>query len=317
MDWFKEEELTPDQEQELFGLWQQAAGEKQHQEFDRDADRILAGINQSIDSPHQAPAAKSRRLQAGRWIFQAAASLLLLAGFLWLFTVYFGAEDPVASRLVTRQTPPGTRQRITLEDGSKITMHAGSRVSYRQPFPVHKREITLEGEAFFEVAKDSRRPFVVTTGQLKTRALGTSFNIRYRPQSREISVALATGAVKIERQAQAGRSPVARLRPGQQLVYDRVGQHYTVGPYDSMEVLAWRTGVLYFKKATLSQVVEKLETWYGVDIELQGQVSGKDSPWHYTGAYDNQRLDDVLEGISFVKGFTYQRKGKKMILKFN
>jgi transmembrane sensor len=129
-------------------------------------------------------------------------------------------------------------------------------------------------------------------------------------------VALATGAVKIKRQTKTGSRQLARLQPGQQLVYDRKDQGYTVSAYDSLEVLAWRTGVLYFKKATLSQVVEKLENWYGVDLELQGQVSGKDNQWLYTGSYDNQRLEDVLEGISFVKGFTYQKKGNKMILRF-
>jgi transmembrane sensor len=180
-DWFKEEELNPQQEQELERLWQQAAEEKQHHECGPEAERILAGINQAIDSQERTSraAAKGPALKAGRWIFQAAAALALLAGFLWLFTAYFAAEQEAASRLVTRQTPPGTRQTIKLDDGSTITLNAGSRISFLQPFPAQKREITLLGEAFFQVAKDSRRPFIVTTGQLKTRALGTSFNIRY------------------------------------------------------------------------------------------------------------------------------------------
>lgn len=324
MDWFEKEDLDPSQEQEWYRFWQEAADSRQHHDFTRDAASILAGINQAIDGQEQQAPVPGRQAKdparppgPGPWIYKAVAAVVLLAGFLWLFTWYFPAADREAARLVTRKALPGIRERIHLEDGSSITLHAGSEITYQQPFPGNKREITLRGEAFFEVAKDSLRPFIVRTGQLSTRALGTSFNIKYHLAAKDIAVALATGAVQIARQAKAGLYPVVSLAPGQQLLYDQAAKGYRVTPYDPVEVLGWREGILVFKKADLSQVVAQLETWYGVEIEIAGKVSREEKERLYTGAYDNQSLDDVLKGISFVKDFSYVKKGRKMILKFN
>lgn len=323
LDWFEKEALNPAQEQDLYWFWQQAEQEKEKPEFTQKSADIFARINQAIDAQEQQPAPRQQEKEGtrknGLWqvLLQVAAVLVLMGGLLGLFNGYFAIRERVDSQLITHKALPGTRKILHLPDGSKVTLHAGSKITYQEPFSAHKRAFTLSGEAFFEVAKDSLRPFIVQTGNLSTQALGTSFNIQYQPLRQHISVALATGSVEIERQAQAGSQPVTRLLPGQQLVYHRVSQNYTVRPYDPMEVLAWRSGVLYFKKANLSQVVEKLESWYGVEIELKGKESGQDSQWLYTGGYDNQRLDEVLEGISFVKNFTYQKQGNKLILKLN
>jgi transmembrane sensor len=327
LGWFEKEELNPNQEQDLYRIWQQAEQEKEKPEYTRPAARILASINQAIDrqeqeqasglSPRHQKKSPTRKNGQRQGLWQAVAAIVLVGGFLGLFNGYFPTRDRVVSRLITQEALPGTRKILRLPDGSRITLHAGSKITYQEPFSAHKRAFTLSGEAFFEVAKDSLRPFIVRTGNLTTQALGTSFNIHYRPSAPDISVALATGSVQVERHAQAGSRPVTRLLPGQQLVYHRITQGYTVRPYDPVEVLAWRKGVLYFKKANLSQVVEKLERWYGVEIEIQGKAAAKDRQWLYTGTYDNQRLDDVLAGISFVKNFTYKQKGNKMILKFN
>jgi transmembrane sensor len=81
--------------------------------------------------------------------------------------------------------------------------------------------------------------------------------------------------------------------------------------------LSWREGILYFKQANLAQVVSKLENWYGVTIELTGKIPGREKEWHYTGSYQNQSLDNVLEGIAFVKKFSYEKKGNTVKIKFN
>jgi transmembrane sensor len=327
LDWFEKEDFNLNQEQDLYRFWQETADIKQHKEFTRDAARILAGINKAIDSqekePERSPAsgkvAHGPALKPGHraWIAKAVAAVFLLTCFLWLFTCHFSAEERGAPRVITQEALPGTRKTISLEDGSKITLNAGSKISYQEPFSAYNREITLRGEAFFEVAQDSLRPFIVRTGHLTTQALGTSFNIKYRVAAKEIAVALATGSVKIAQQAKAGSFQIARLAPGQQLVYNQADKGYRVTAFDPMAVLAWREGILYFKKANLNQVVETLESWYGVEIELVGKVTGKEKERLYTGAYDNQSLADVLEGISFVKGFTYEKKGNRMVLRFN
>jgi ferric-dicitrate binding protein FerR (iron transport regulator) len=328
--WFKEEELKPAQEQDLYGIWQEAEKEEYGQEFTPDtAGRILAGLSRAIDEREEGrlgsqPSGEERgghftQAPQWRWALKAAAAILLPVCFLWLFMRHSseGGGVPVP-RTVMVEACAGTRETISLEDGSRITLNTGGRVTYQEPFPSHGREITLSGEAFFVVAKDSLRPFVVRTGPLSTQALGTSFNISHRPGERGIAVALATGAVQIEKRAEGvSGGQLARLEPGQRLVYDWPDHSYRVEDYDPMEVLGWREGILYFNRAKLDQVIERLERWYGIDIQITGRGPDEEKEWFYTGTFDNQSLEHVLEGISFVKRFSYERRGNKVILEFD
>jgi len=329
LEWFEKEKLNSSQEQAINRFWQEAENEKRNKEFAQDAAGILNNINKVIDGQQdglgcplsitEEENVHTLKTDQRTWLLKAVAAVVLPICFLWLFTNYFSNtnKQKIVSRLITKEAVLGTRETISLEDGSKIILNAGSKISYQEPFSTYKREITLSGEAFFEVAKDSLRPFIVRTSNITTQALGTSFNIKYHSKENNISVALATGSVKIKEEAKEGSNQIARLEPGQQLVYERVDHTYQVEAYDSNEVLAWREGILYFKKAKLSQVIEKLKSWYGVEIEIKGKVSSNDKEKLYTGVYDNQSLDDVLEGISFVKDFTYTKNGNKLILKFN
>jgi ferric-dicitrate binding protein FerR (iron transport regulator) len=197
-----------------------------------------------------------------------------------------------------------------------ITLNSGSKVSFRKGLASDKREIVLQGEAFFEVAKDSLRPFIVHTGSISTQALGTSFNINYNLCDTAITVALATGVVKIDKHEPGQQRQIARLAPGQQLSYNKVTQQHEVAPFDSDEVLGWKHGVLSFRQASMKQTIRKLEIWYGVAIEVD--TSGMPGEaWNYTGEYDNESLNKVLEGIGFVKDFTYKRTEDKVRIDFN
>jgi transmembrane sensor len=327
LSWFKSEDVNPQQEQDWHQFWQEAEAEKEKPGNTAQATRLLEKLNRALDQQESefAPAnglqAKEKKMPPrtkGYDWFKVAAAVLIPLCFLGLYaTDFFRGDSPAAHPIITVKAAPGVRRVIKLEDGSRITLNTGSQVSYQQHFPRDKREIKLMGEAFFEVAKDSQRPFIVRTGTLSTRALGTSFNINYQGKTQPILVALATGSVQIAQQSGRSDSPVTRLKPGQQLAYSRLDQKYTVSTYDSLEVLGWREGILYFKKASLNQVIQKLEAWYGVDIEVTGKVPARAAEWHYTGSYKNQRLDDVLAGIAFVKSFTYKKKANKIYLTFH
>jgi ferric-dicitrate binding protein FerR (iron transport regulator) len=322
LDWFKSTELNAAQEQEMLQLWQAPELEKEAAAF-ASADQVLARIQEALTAQKQG---YSSGPQAGReeslppkkqakWKFLLkVAAVLAPVCFWWLF-LHPGEENQAATRLVSMAAAPGRQRTLHLADGSTITLNAGSKVSYHQPFQ-HKREIILRGEAFFEVAKDSLHPFIVKTGVLTTQALGTSFNIKYRPKEADILVTLLTGVVKIEKEGSRARSQIARLKPGQQLVYNKGSQGYKVDGYDQQEVISWRRGILYFKQADVDQVVEKLESWYGIDVELIGRTPEQGKAWTYTGSYQSQNLESVLEGIAFVNHITYEIAGKKVSIKF-
>ncbi|MCJ8164051.1 FecR domain-containing protein [Pontibacter sp. E15-1] len=308
--WFRSENLKPGQEQELRALWNEQA-ETPH--LTHDAEALLGRIKAQLPQ-QEAPETPVLHMSQPRFWLKVAAVLLplfLLAGL----ALYSLRPEPAA--YVSVEAAPGVRKAVYLPDGSVVHLHAGSRVTFQKGFGGKKREIDLQGEAFFEVAKDRQRPFIVHTGAISTQALGTSFNIRYMAGEEAIAVSLATGVVQVERQAEKGRKQLlGRLTPGLQLAYHGASQEFAVAPFDRAEVLGWKEGVLTFRSADMDEVVRKLEQWYGVEIEVEAK--GKPGKaWDYTGAYDNESLDKVLEGIGFVKGFTYKRTKKKVKIEFN
>ncbi|MBC3540762.1 FecR domain-containing protein [Rufibacter sediminis] len=320
LEWFKNQNLTPEQERQLEQWWAQAGERQTETAATHDADKTwskLAALIQEESTGIQRET-KVLPLPASTWRnwTKVAAAVLLPLGLIWFVASQYFQQESAAGKMMAVHTAPGEWKTIQLEDGSSVVLRPGSKVTYLVPFAQHRRDITLEGEAFFQVAKDKNRPFVVKSGAISTQALGTSFNIRYQPKDTAISVALATGLVKISKGEAKEEATLANLEPGQQLVFNRKNQQHAVAAYERQEVLGWKDGVLYFKKASLEEVVDKIENWYGVRIEVAGATPANLEEWSYTGEYRQQSLPQVLEGISFVKQFTYEMNQNQVRITF-
>ncbi|MBA9077537.1 FecR family protein [Rufibacter quisquiliarum] len=317
--WFKSQEPSQEQEQHLAQEWEKAEQNKVEVDSLLDVDKTWRSVEASILSETESVGDEARvlPLRGTPWVkwMKVAASVLLPLGLLGLVALWYFNTTP-AGKLMTMQTAPGERKTVQLEDGSTIILQSGSQVTYRQPFAADRRDITLEGEAFFQVAKDKRRPFVVKSGAIYTQALGTSFNIKYLPNDTATSVALATGLVKISQDQNHSRVQLAHLVPGEQLQFNRDNQQHRVSTFERREVLSWKDGVLYFKKASLGEVVQKIEQWYGVEVAVTGLKPEKMKEWSYTGEYTDQSLPQVLEGIGFVKQFSFKIQDNHVRLNF-
>ena len=319
LKWLQHRALNPKQEQEFQALWQEAGEREEVKGAAHDMERIFSRIKAQIEMPQQEKTNTAARILPWRqrpfWL-KAAAAVLLPLCLIWALVQHASRASLTPAIYVSVAAAPGIKKTINLPDGSVITLNSGSKVSFRKGLAGDKREIVLRGEAFFEVAKDSLRPFIVHTGSVSTQALGTSFNINYNLYDTATTVALATGVVKINKQETGQLRQIARLAPGQQLSYNGVSKHHAVAPFDMDEALGWRQGVLNFRQANMDQTIRKLENWYGVDIEVNTHGMS-DKAWNYTGEYKNAPLDRVLEGIGFVKGFTYERTGNRVKIVFN
>ncbi|NJN24763.1 MAG: DUF4974 domain-containing protein [Cyclobacteriaceae bacterium] len=229
----------------------------------------------------------------------------------FLFTVYFlvpyqpDEEDSLALAMVHKEVPPGAKSTFRLSDGTVVRLNAGSKISYPAQFASHVRELSLEGEAYFEVVKDSERPFIIHTGELQTAVLGTSFNVRYLAREENIEVALVSGVVKIN----DAKGAELLLNPTEMAVYSRNNQILTKKNFDARLVTAWKDNILLFEKATLSDIITQLENWYGVEIEVQlnSPIVGL-----YSGEYIDKSLEIVLEGIGYASGFQFKIDGKQV-----
>ncbi|MCE7055243.1 FecR domain-containing protein [Algoriphagus sp. AGSA1] len=197
-------------------------------------------------------------------------------------------------------SPPGVKSSLTLSDGSKVILNSGSRLNYVKNFESDQRVVELEGEAFFEVAKDSSRPFRVKTGPVVTTAIGTSFNIKAYSGS-SIDVSLTTGKVEVE--VNFEEKTTIDLSPGEAVNINRETQRSNKVSFNEEQVIAWTKKTIYFRETPFSEIKRVLENWYGVEIHLYNE-SNKEI--EVSGAFIDQSLDNVLEGLSYSARFDFE-----------
>ena len=242
----------------------------------------------------------------------AAVSLLIIAGWLIYGISDFSSEIPQVAEtnvnILEKVVNKGQKLKIHLPDGSIVWLNSESKLTYPDRFNDSMREVNLTGEAFFEVVRNENKPFIVKTGDLQTKVLGTSFNVK--SYEGKINVALVSGKVSVS-DIDSGSNHL--LNPGEAIQYNVENQEFTPGKFNLKKVAGWKDGILYFDNASYNEVIETLERWYGVDIITE---NFQNRPWKYSGEFRNEYLDIVLESISYSKGFDYKIDQNKVYLKF-
>lgn len=228
-----------------------------------------------------------------------AASLLV---FLCLWAQYEAFRykpepiDKPTIPMITRSNPAGQKSIIELPDGTKIHLNSESEIEFPREFSDDIRLVSLKGEAFFEVQKENR-PFLVESGNSKIHVLGTSFNVKQKANE-PLYVALVEGKVRVK----ADNGDQVTLVPDEMLVMEEGGKFYKT-KFDPLGVTGWKDNYLVFKSTIFSEVIDKLELWYGVKIAVKGHF---DPNWTYSGVYKDEMLENVLQGICMTSGMTYE-----------
>lgn len=243
-------------------------------------------------------------------IFRYAASVAALLMFVALWYIFpkgsYDASSTLPDRFTHRETARGEKTQFMLPDGTKVIMNADSRIRYSGNLAsASERVVYFDGEAFFDVAKDPLRPFIIHSHEVVTSVLGTSFNIQAFAEE-DIIVSVVAGTVKVKEPLQE-----VYLQPGEQAVYGLGDRSLFKENFDPSSTLAWREGTLYFKNERFRDIVKKLERWYGVTIDVQ-KTDIEDG---FTGSYHRKSLHAVMEGMGFVLGFDYEIKGKHVVIK--
>jgi ferric-dicitrate binding protein FerR (iron transport regulator) len=227
----------------------------------------------------------------------AAVSLLMVFGVLfWQYNRTLEIEEPViAIRQIEKQTLAGQKLNLVLPDCTQVILNAKSTISYPETFGDTQREVFLSGEAFFEVTENPEKPFLIHTENLQARVLGTSFNINQN------SVALLTGKVEVRPMDDKDSGIV--LVPGQKAVHDKSKNVIYKTSYNYQQEIAWKDGVIFFEDANFDKVRSTLESWYGVEFELENSLKLN---WTYTGSFENASLEQVLDRIAYLEGFRFK-----------
>ncbi len=195
--------------------------------------------------------------------------------------------------------PYGKRSEITLADGTRIWLNAGSQLSYPVKFKGNTREVYLAGEAFFEVESDPAKPFHVITGDMKIRVTGTRFNVTSYASDPTTQAVLLTGKVSAAKNQRFARS--VELEPGERIVYNRLEDNMEKDLVDVELYASWVNGYLRFDNEPVENIFKKLERYYNKNI-LTEKLSGQPK---FTGKLDlADDLEKVLKNIGFSASFS-------------
>jgi transmembrane sensor len=231
-------------------------------------------------------------------------------------TLFRGKEikpSTTEAAVITKTNPKGQKMTIHLNDGSSVVLNSSSSISYPESFSDTVRHIHLAGEAYFEVAEDKSRPFIVSTSNLNVKVLGTVFNVKANDIL--VEVALASGRVLVSNEGGDIHGNInVDLEPGEKLVVNQKNQQIKKSQFIFDEEFSWKNGVIYFSNATFEEVIRKLEDWYGVEFTFEGKPN---HAWDFTAKFKSESLKTVLDAIGYAKQFKYELKDKKVHLKLN
>lgn len=261
-----------------------------------------AEILEFILRERQANATKDSKFKYFKLALKIAASItIVLAAYLWLWSDSEMNQGKIdTTELITRSNPKGQKSLITLPDGSKVRLNSNSSLVFDSDYGINNRHVTLRGEAFFDVKKNANMPFIIRTGQLQTKVLGTSFDVRSYQGEGSIQIVVVSGEVEVS--DSLGTSVL--LNPKEVLEYSIYeGNIKRSVCRDFKSAIGWKDGFLVFDNESIDRVVEKIEDWYGVNIEF---AKGCRIAGFYTGEYHNKSLERVMDGISYASGFQYQ-----------
>ena len=216
-----------------------------------------------------------------------------------------GAKQQVANNTIT--TPRGGRYQLVLVDGTKVWLNAASSIEFPVKFVGARRSVKLKGEAYFEVAKDKAKPFIVNAAGTEVEVLGTHFNVSAYEDDKKVTTTLLEGAVRLKKGAEA-----KLLQPGQEAVVNSGSNDIDVKKADLEQVMGWKNGYFIFNDATpVTVIMKEVARWYDVDIELQGDLSNK----RFGGTVSREGdIRTLLENMELTSAIHFKIDGKKVTI---
>ena len=288
--------------------------------------------SQSVEEPAGEPVAATplspRRIPGAVW-YSAAAVILLLAG-LWLYRSQLPSRansEGLAIHWLQKTTPPAKKSVLTFSDGTVVTLNSATTILYPDSFGDSSREIYLNGEAYFDVAKDPRHPFVIHANKMNIKVLGTSFNVKSY-QSEPLSEAtLIKGSIEVTLNDRPSDRII--LKPEEKLIVqnhlavrspigarfsapDSAGKatrysltNLTHFPNNIKTVIetSWVENKLVFSDKDFAQLSGQLERWYGVHIEFGNEEVKQ---YRFTGFFEKESLPQALDALKMIEDFHYK-----------
>ena len=237
--------------------------------------------------------------KASRYMYRIAVAASI--AFFICTAIYFyhpsfnRAQSDQEFSWIEKRVPAGKILKLELSDGTVVLLNSESKLTFPKEFGSAKREVKLEGEAYFQVAHEQDRPFIIRTGELHTQVLGTSFNISAYPEYRKVSVTVNTGKVGVYLKNAKGSDHSTFITPNQQVLFNKTSRKMTYNKYvNAKDFSAWSSGRLIFRDKLLNEAVLEITRKYNVRIELNEGL--KD--FRVNADFNHTSLDKVLAILS-------------------
>ena len=203
-------------------------------------------------------------------------------------------------------TPRGGQYQLVLPDGTKVWLNASSSIHFPVAFVGKERKVTITGEAYFEVAKDKKKPFIVSSANMDIEVLGTHFNVSAYTEESNVKTTLLEGSVKIN-----NKKSEVYLLPGQQSQLNGAGQFSVKNNIDLDKEIAWTKGKFQFNSNTIQEIMLQLSRWYDVEVIYQGKVSSE------TFSAIVKRSSNISQVLKLMEasGVKFEIEGKKIYVK--
>lgn len=244
-------------------------------------------------------------------VSSVAAVIALVLGFSLSFLLNGQKESWQASQFENVvMAPPGQKTQLVLPDGTLVWLNSGSRLSYNYQYSTQDRVVNLEGEAFFDVKKDTQYPFIVKAGAVDVKVHGTAFNVSAYEDEENIMVALLRGKVSLL--SADSQQLLTYLSPDQIAAVSKNNLSCQVTLCDAETESSWHHNLLKFDGTPAKEVWKKLERWYGVDIALSN-VSPSQAYWF---TIKTESLTELLEMINKITPIEYKLDGKEVTIRY-
>lgn len=295
--------------------WESGGGGTSSSRFDGIAAYRRFALRVDGGSEHGRLRAAVAPLRGRSWLrraLYAAASVAALA--IVSYISYVGGVGHTESRFadIVVEAPAGSHTKVVLPDGTVAWINSGSTIAYSQGFGVSDRTVKVSGESFFDVGKKSGLAFVVKTGGLTVKDVGTRFNLRDYPDEPFAEVSLAEGLVDVSLSSHPGRE--ARLKPNQQLVIDKRTGRMDYHLCNGSEAGAWADGYLVMDGKTPFQIAKSIERRYGVKMVIESKKA-RSLDLHGRINIGRMTLAETLDVISNAGGISFRVSGNTVYVR--
>ncbi|NVN17664.1 DUF4974 domain-containing protein [Muricauda sp. HICW] len=238
-----------------------------------------------------------------------AACVLLMAALAFTLISPNKQLEERSSQIILASTSIGENKTITLSDGTKVTLNANTTFSYPEKFSEESRDVSLQGEAFFDVAHNPEKPFKVATGNgMNIQVLGTVFNVKSYPEDQNVETTLVSGKVKV---VEEQNQKTVVLAPSQRATYVKDADKLIVDNVQTKKFTAWREGKFIYDETPIRQVISDLKRKYKVDISVE---SPGIMDYKYTGEFDNLGIEQILDLFEVSSPILYKMHNNQITL---